>query len=1215
MSANNVTINGAGYTVTASGGNASYAVSSGSYTNVNLQDIIFTGFGSGVINSSSNVTYLGTNLNLTNSTTTASSLILSYTNSLTVAATYFSNLSSLIINSIDLGSITAGIFSWNQQNISSCQTISTPGNYKLTQDISGVTGTCFVIASNKVIIDGGGHTVTATGGNTSYAFTATHSNSNAYTNIGIKNMILVGFGGGVDARGAGGTIGSTQGKDGGRITLYNVTFPTNTVTVNGSGGNGYYDNATIGGGNAFTIKIINSTVGSVIINGGDVAGNFGIGYNNGTLYGGSAGTVLNTNSTIGTITANEGLGYIHGCMDNSFGSYNASATYSDGTCTNLAIGSERDNPAGNTISGPIDFNYYNNYGIVSGDANFYRGNNYGTTTGFASFNDSNGQTSNYGYVGGGAYFQDNSSNGGIVNGNTTFDNGSNNGTINGNAIFYNSSSNSNNGTINGNTNFYNASSNSGTINGDTNFDYGLNYGTINGNALLYANNDSSGHYNFGTVTGIISYVYGCTDSSAVNYQSNAYNNDGSCVYYGSASDLPAGITYTGDLTFSNGYKNFGTVNGNAIYYNQDNSYNNGTTTGNAQFSQYYTGVNHDSADNTLYVDGTVYYLGTGIVGGNVLDGNGQVISDIVFSNGQASGYTTKGTVTVNDTSYVNSMIVGDATFNTTYYASTTPSGGVMVFENNDWMGNITGQVLGSDSNPITTYVFYGNTKNLGTINGNAIFYDSSYNAGIVAGNVTYMNVVDGTYTLTSSQVWAGTVTGTIKGRDGLDITNLIFNNSSSNQTTIASTTTVVFNNTASNNGTIQGNASFNGTTFRIGTVNGTATLSGLAQTLRGVSNTVNFFKQVFSRDILYIEQGSTLNVSGLTTILGSDTDNLLTLRSTSPGSYATLNIQGTSDLNYLRIKDIYNTAISQNVATRTVFNDGGNTGFTFPANSTPGSYVSIPSSFTAPSTPPPSRQPVVTVPIQTAPTTNTPTISPTQTSGAQGGTVDRFFTEVLKQLTFKPTTNFDVIKTDGKIGGTTYISNPLQNFAVKTVLDFVKLPSNVFSNMSKLFSPLPNTFKEYPELTNYFTKKGITVTDAKDIIALGRNPIRFKPTDVINVPGVYSLNTPSEITYNKSTGAIIQLVKTQGNKNITLSLVSDTSVTGTFGTETLSFIKKGNMQSVTITTPSKPGMYVVNSSASPISLMIQVVDGVKTIQGEQKKKNGLVNWVMNLFRK
>jgi hypothetical protein len=256
IGANNVTINGNGYTISAAGGNTSYAITAGSYSNLTLEDITFTGFGGGLVSSNSSVTYSGADIDLSNSTSTVNSLTINFTSTLTAVQTYFSNLTSFVINQIDLWSWTAGIFSWVTQDISSCQTISSPGYYNLTQNITDVAGTCFNIESDYVIIDGNDFTITSDEFNTEYAIVATNSNNNSYSKIGLKDLTIVGFGGGVDARGADGVSGDVTGRNGGNISLHTVTFPTGTISVNVSGGDGFYeDNTTAQGGNSGNIKI------------------------------------------------------------------------------------------------------------------------------------------------------------------------------------------------------------------------------------------------------------------------------------------------------------------------------------------------------------------------------------------------------------------------------------------------------------------------------------------------------------------------------------------------------------------------------------------------------------------------------------------------------------------------------------------------------------------------------------------------------------------------------------------------------------------------------------------------------------------------------------------------------------------------------------------------------------------------------------------------
>ena len=251
-------------------------------------------------------------------------------------------------------------------------------------------------------------------------------------------------------------------------------------------------------------------------------------------------------------------------------------------------------------------------------------------------------------------------------------------------------------------------------------------------------------------------------------------------------------------------------------------------------------------------------------------------------------------------------------------------------------------------------IFSNTTVNTSRIIGNVTFNNTAYNTGAITGNAIFATGASGTFTLSGSMIWGGTISGTIKGGDGVNITHLIFNNSSSNTTTIPSNISNVFNDSASNNGIINGDATFNNTgLFTMGTVNGTSTLNGLSQTLNGVNNVINLVKRVATsiRDTLYLVAGSTLNISGMATILGYDDNNLLTIRSTTPGVYANLGVNGTSSMNFLRLKDIHNTGATLDLSPKTVFDDLGNSGITFRASSSVSSRNGFTSLYTQGSDP------------------------------------------------------------------------------------------------------------------------------------------------------------------------------------------------------------------------------------------------------------------------
>ena len=126
--------------------------------------------------------------------------------------------------------------------------------------------------------------------------------------------------------------------------------------------------------------------------------------------------------------------------------------------------------------------------------------------------------------------------------------------------------------------------------------------------------------------------------------------------------------------------------------------------------------------------------------------DGGIAIDVTAADGatfNGSSYLDGGTITgnaiFNDTSYNQGTITGDATFNATTYHSSAPIGGVFTFSTANWQGSVGGTVYGSDDVAITSYVFTGEYFNHsnGTINGDVIFNDTSYNEGVINGDATF----------------------------------------------------------------------------------------------------------------------------------------------------------------------------------------------------------------------------------------------------------------------------------------------------------------------------------------------------------------------------------------------------------------------------------------------------------------------------------------------
>jgi hypothetical protein len=984
----------------------------------------------------------------------------------------------------------------------------------------------------------------------------------------------------------------------------------------------------------------------------DNGATFEYGYNNGTIngtadftqggsyYAYNYGTVdgdayfysndynygyYNYGTVTGTVT------YYYGCTDSNAANYdpNAIIVYSDSySCEYYGI--NIDLPAELTYTGNLDFYYYNNNGTVDGDANFYDydyygwgngggGYNYGEVTGYAYFN--NGYwgygADNYGTIGNGAYFGYYSYNYGIVDNGATFEGGYNSNIVNGDAYFW-----------------YGGNEYSGTINGTADFTqggnyYAYNYGTVNGDAYFNSNNDYSGYYNYGTVNGTIYNYYGCTDTNAVNYDSSAVYDDSSCVFYGQNSDLPGGTEYTGDLIFDYGYSNYGTINGNVTFYTGSGSANYGTVNGDVTFYGYDTGSTGIVTVDDNYSNN---FVGTGDVNGIIYDDFGTEITQIVFAGNRTNEYVIDTDIDVIfiENSYLSNNQIGDVTFNTEYYSSTPPTDGIFRIENANWQShNVNGTIYGSDNNPIIFFDFYNSTINYATISGDARFNDDSQNRGIIEGdmivNSEYYGPITTTATLTldDSAEWRGTVNGTIYASDELtEITNFVFTNSSKNYATI-NVPMVTFSNSASNFGTINGDATFNGTTFRIGTVNGTATLSGPAQILQGVNNVINFVKQlVTGRDTFYLTAGSSLNVSGLFTLLGLDANNLLSVRSTLPGSYANIGINGTLNFDFLRLKDIRNTGTLVDLSTKTVFDDGHNSGFTFPSNSTPGSRGGVTGEYTAPSLPPSrgGESPGGSTGGESTP--STPSSSGGGTS--QSGLINNIANPNIDPINFIPIQQFTPFGESFVPSnlGATVIPDPFVGFNPPGQISFIQLPTNFLPNISSfLFAPIPSTIMDAlanaPRLQSYMGSVGLSTE--QDLASLTANPEQLEAPDEDNLPpGLFLIKSGNNIltsyaTYDQAGGGLAQLVKVSPSQSLSISLVplSTGEVNAEYLGQTITFQSSNNLSIAYITSSNNAGRYVLTTQSSPIPLLIEVE--VPTEQVPTKKPWGIFYFIWKLL--
>ncbi len=97
----------------------------------------------------------------------------------------------------------------------------------------------------------------------------------------------------------------------------------------------------------------------------------------------------------------------------------------------------------------------------------------------------------------------------------------------------------------------------------------------------------------------------------------------------------------------------------------------------------------------------------------------------------------------------------------------------------------------------------------------------------------------------------------------------------------------------------------------------TIILNGANQTIYGNNTFYNLTKTVTSADALYFQAGSIQTISNNLTLTGTSGE-LLSLMSTSSGSYWYVDLRGSSNVSYVNISDLYNLSFSNIIVTNSV---------------------------------------------------------------------------------------------------------------------------------------------------------------------------------------------------------------------------------------------------------------------------------------------------------
>jgi hypothetical protein len=314
------------------------------------------------------------------------------------------------------------------------------------------------------------------------------------------------------------------------------------------------------------------------------------------------------------------------------------------------------------------------------------------------------------------------------------------------------------GTVEGDAEFHGSSYATGEVTGNAMFDT-LYYASSTANAGVFPFETGRqwearvGGFITGTDDALITDFYfypGSTNAVTVTVTSTFFSTtnvgtvEGAALFYGSAIN---GGNASGTQYFFDTSQNNSATLGTAFFNGQ--SLNNGTVDGDATFNTTYYASSTPSA-GLFFVEGGVYWAGT--VTGNIYGADGAPITDFLFYDGSTNistitatstftsstnGGVVNGTVyfygdAINDglvtgatyffddsgneddmtgaatfrgRSYNQGTVTGNAIFDTTYYASTTPQGGIFTLTGDRvYEGFIDGISYGSDLLPITDYV-------------------------------------------------------------------------------------------------------------------------------------------------------------------------------------------------------------------------------------------------------------------------------------------------------------------------------------------------------------------------------------------------------------------------------------------------------------------------------------------------------------------------------
>lgn len=651
----------------------------------------------------------------------------------------------------DINQVHTGLFSVSNLPlvpgvISSCGKITQSGTYTLGANITGISGTCFIIEADDVIIDGlGAYSIISAPSNTNYAITATSTGSaaSAHGTTTIQNITISGFSGLINASGNNATSGNVNGGNGGGVIIENSDISELAILTSAGLGSG---TGVIGNGGSVTLtnvlpgNITNSgTGGSIYMVGNDfdlanktftTSGTFSIGY---------TGTLVTTNTTISAVSnfivngTNYGS-YIGGAFPiipgviTTCGTLYFSGTYTfgsniTGNCTVAKTGVTIDGN-GNTLTGNISAS---TFGVTLSNINVTGTvSTTGAGAGALVVNNASNLTGTVSVTG------QISGDGSSSLGNTTIAAG---GSVASSSVSFVSDV-INNGIIGSGISVVGKITNNGTINtGGGTFTFNAsstNSGTVNGNAILSASSTNSG-----TITGNATFAAYTAVSGRVNFSgTTAFSGTG--YINGTVYDL-TGINEINTWVFNGSSMNSGILKGNAIFNDSSKNATSSTVIGNVEFRG--TSLNQGTVTGNSDVYSPVVRPLGGTTNGQVVyhDYAGLYFNDTAVGHGVVGKWDDINNWWLDSGATIHSPILPTSGDNVIIFAGTisTTTAPASVYSAVFQGTSVNGITLTVNSAARDAALFNASSTNNGTIIGNATFAGTgSVNNGTVTGYIT-----------------------------------------------------------------------------------------------------------------------------------------------------------------------------------------------------------------------------------------------------------------------------------------------------------------------------------------------------------------------------------------------------------------------------------------------------------------------------------------------